>query len=320
MKTRRKSRSDAARRQRSVRAADPFLERERARYDRPLPSREYILQILESRGVPVDEDDLAALLEIEDDERGNFGRRLAAMEREGQIMRNRKDAICVVGKLRLISGVVQGHPDGFGFVLRDDGEDDLFLSPGQMRAVMHGDRVLVREGGMGPRGRREAAVVEVLERAQSKLVGRFTKEHGIALVIPEDRRISQDVLIPGGGARQAKPGQVVVAEIVEQPTRHSQPIGRILEVLGDYGDPGMEIEIALRKHRLPYEFPREVERACRRFQEGVTSSTTRFTASAAAKVTACGSPLPMSATTCGTAIRSTRRHATAAIRCTSRAG
>jgi ribonuclease R len=271
MKTRKQSRGASGRAKKgSVRESDPFLARERAKYDRPLPSREFLLEILEEKGVPLEEAEFARLLDIEEDETQNFARRLAAMERDGQIIRNRKNAICVVGKLQLVSGVVHGHPDGFGFVQRDAGGDDLFLSPAQMRGVMHGDRVLVREGPVGHRGRREGSVVEVLERAQQKLVGRYLKEHGIAIVAPEDRRISQDLLIPAGSARNAKPGQVVVVEIVEQPTRHAQPIGRVVEVLGDYGDPGMEIEIALRKHRLPHEFPREVEKASDRFPGGVT--------------------------------------------------
>lgn len=273
MKTKKPSSGTTSRRKRgSIRDSDPFLERERGKYENPLPSREFVLQVLEDKGVPVEQEELALLLEITDEERQNFARRLAAMEREGQIIRNRKNAICVVGKLQLVSGVVQGHPDGFGFVIRDASEgEDLFLSPAQMRGVMHGDRVLVREGAVGQRGRREASVVEVVERAQQQLVGRYLKEHGIAIVAPEDRRINQDLLIPAGAARNAKPGQVVIAEIVEQPTRHSQPIGRIVEVLGDYGDPGMEIEIALRKHSLPHEFPRDVERLGGKFPEGVGS-------------------------------------------------
>lgn len=255
----------------SLREADPFLARERGKYENPLPSRELLLQVLEDKGVPLEQDELARLLDITEDEGQNFARRLAAMEREGQIIRNRKNAICVVGKLQLVSGVVHGHPDGFGFVIRDAGGEDLFLGPAQMRGVMHGDKVLVREGAIGQRGRREASVVEVLERAQQKLVGRFLKEHGVAIVAAEDRRINQDVLIPAGAAKNAKPGQVVIVEIVEQPTRHAQPIGRVVEVLGDYGDPGMEIEIALRKHKLPHEFPREVERVCGKFPDGVNA-------------------------------------------------
>jgi ribonuclease R len=269
MTTRRKN-SSAAQHAHPVRERDPFLKRERQRYAHPLPSREFILQVLEEQGVPVSEQQLMRLLEIGEAEREFFARRLSAMERDGQLIRNRKNAICVVGKLDLVPGRVQGHPDGFGFLVPDSGGEDLFLSPAEMSRVLHGDRVLVRPGGINARGRREASIVEVLERANRTVVGRFLRERGIGVVAPEDRRISQDILIESGAARDAKPGQVVVAEIIEQPARHVQPIGRIVEVLGEHGDPGMEIEIALRKHRLPYVFSAEIERACDAFPEGVT--------------------------------------------------
>jgi ribonuclease R len=253
-----------------VRARDPYLEREQSRYEHPLPSREYILEFLLEQGVPVAEELIAEKMSIAADEMEPFERRLAAMERDGQIMRNRKNAICVVEKLDLVKGKVQGHPDGFGFLIRDGGGDDLFLNAGEMSKVMHGDRVVAREGGVNARGRREGHIVEVLERANSKVVGRFLNEHGIGVVAPEDRRISQDILIPTGGSGGAKPGQVVVVEIIEQPQRHVKPVGRIVEVLGNYADPGMEIEIALRKHDLPHEFSSEVEKLSAKFPSGVT--------------------------------------------------
>jgi len=254
----------------SVRARDPHLEREQSRYENPLPSREYVLDVLIEQGVPVSEQQLAQMLSIAEHEMEPFERRLRAMERDGQIMRNRKDAICVVEKLDLIKGKVQGHPDGFGFLIRDGDGDDLFLNAGEMSKVMHGDRVVAREGGTNARGRREGHIVEVLERANSKVVGRFLNEHGIGVVAPEDRRISQDILIPAGGNGGAKPGQVVVVEIIEQPQRHVKPVGRIIEVLGNYADPGMEIEIALRKHDLPHEFSTEIGKLAAKFPSGVT--------------------------------------------------
>jgi len=248
-----------------IREQDPHLERERAQYDHPLPSREFILQILTGQGVPVDEERLAELLGIEDDELDVFSRRLGAMVRDGQIMRNRKGAICMVDKLDLIKGRVQGHPDGYGFLVPDDGSEDLFLNAKQMDKALHGDRVMARETGVDRRGRREASIVEVLERANTRLVGRIHNDHGIYFVVAENRRISQDILIPPNETKKAKSGQVVTVEIVEQPNKNSQPIGRVVEVLGNYADPGMEIEIALRKHDLPNEFPKEVAKAAKKF-------------------------------------------------------
>ncbi|MCX7628246.1 MAG: ribonuclease R [Methylophilaceae bacterium] len=205
-------------------------------------------------GVPVSVERLWKLLDIRKCEREAFARRLAAMERDGQILRNRKGALCVAEKINLIPGRVQGHPDGYGFLIPDGGGEDLFLSPKEMTQVLHGDRVMVRPAGVDRRGRREGKIVEVLERANTRVVGRLMRERGLVLVAAEDRRINQDILIEPGQDMQAQAGQVVVVEIIEQPSAYARPIGRVVEVLGNYADPGMEIEIALRKHHLPYEF------------------------------------------------------------------
>jgi len=253
----------------SRRRNDPFYERERSRYAEPIPSREYILKTLNEQGVPVGEDDLVRLLGVARDERQPFQRRLAAMERDGEIIRNRRNAICVVSKLDLIAGRVQGHPDGFGFVVRDDGPD-LFLPSGEMQKVLHGDRVMARASGVDRRGRPEGKIVEVLERAQQRIVGRLRSEHGVLIVAPEDRRISRDFLVPPGETSGAAPGQVVTVEVIVQPSKHVQPVARVVEVLGNYADPGMEIEIALRKHDLPHVFSREVERQSALYPTRVT--------------------------------------------------
>jgi ribonuclease R len=256
----------------NIRELDPFLERERAQYEHPLPSREFILQTLEEQGAPLAEEALRSLLHITREEEDLFGRRLRAMERDGQIMRNRKDALCVVDKLDLIKGKVQGHAEGFGFVIPDDGSADLVLSAKEMHKVLHGDTVMVRVAGVDRRGRREAKIVEVLEYANTRVVGRLFEDHGILFVVAENRRISQDILVAPGEHGAAQAGQVVVVEIMQQPSKHAQPIGRIVEVLGNYADPGMEIEIALRKHDLPHEFPREAERQARQFAPEVAPS------------------------------------------------
>ncbi|MBU0688581.1 MAG: ribonuclease R [Gammaproteobacteria bacterium] len=249
----------------NIRELDPFLEREREQYEHPLPSREYILQILAEKGVPLEQDDLIALLQIEHDEEELFIRRLRAMERDGQTMRNRKRAICVMDKLDLIKGKVQGHPDGFGFLIPEDGSADLVLSAKEMHNALHGDTVMARVAGEDRRGRREAKIVEVLEHANVHVVGRLYEEHGIQFVVAENRRISQDILVAAGSAGGAQAGQVVMLEILQQPSKHAQPIGRIVEVLGNYADPGMEIEIALRKHNLPNEFPHDAKHQAERF-------------------------------------------------------
>ncbi|MDZ4201493.1 MAG: ribonuclease R [Gallionella sp.] len=244
----------------NLRSQDPHLDREREQYEHPLPSREFILQILAEQGGPVAEEELLQLMQIEGHEEDLFLRRLRAMERDGQIMRNRKRAICVVDKLDLVKGKIQGHPDGFGFLVPEDGATDMFISEKEMHKVLHGDVVMARQSGVDRRGRPEGKIVEVLERVNSRVVGRLYEDHGIQFVVAENRRISQDILVAPGGMSEAKAGQVVILEILKHPDKHAQPIGRIVQVLGNYADPGMEIEIALRKHDLPYEFPNDVER------------------------------------------------------------
>jgi len=239
-----------------TRRADPFFEREVARYEFPLPSREYVAQILEEEGRPVTFTELTQLLDIADSEREMFQRRLGAMEREGQLMRNRKGAYILPERASLTPGKIQGHPDGYGFLIPDDGSADIFLDQHQMGKVLHGDRALVRVTGSDRRGRPEGSIVEVTERANTRIVGRVFVEHGVVFVVPENRRIAQDILVPPEKKAKIKPqtGQVVMVDIIEQPSKFSQPIGRITELLGTYADPGMEIEIALRKHDLPFEF------------------------------------------------------------------
>lgn len=244
----------------NLRLQDPFLDREREQYEHPLPSREFILQVLADQGGPVEQDELLHLLHIELHEEELFSRRLRAMERDGQIMRNRKRAICVADKLDLVKGKVQGHPDGFGFLVPEDGSADMFLSEKEMHKVLHGDIVMARQSGVDRRGRPEGKIIEVLERGNTRVVGRLHEEHGIWFVVAENQRISQDILVAQGETGGAKSGQVVILEILKHPDKHAQPIGRIVQVLGNYADPGMEIEIALRKHDLPYEFPNDVEK------------------------------------------------------------
>jgi len=248
-----------------LRNQDPHLERERRKYEHPLPSREFILQVLAGEGLKLAPEELARLLGIKASEEDAFERRLQAMERDGQVMRNRKGAICVVSKLDLIPGRVEGHPDGFGFLVPDEEGPDVFLAPRQMHKVLHGDRAMVRITGTDRRGRPEGSVVEVLERGRGRLVGRYYTERGVGFVVAENRRISQDIVVPQGEAANARSGQVVMVDIMEWPSDHNQPIGRVVQVLGEYGDPGMEIEIALRKHDLPHEFPPEVESLAKKF-------------------------------------------------------
>ncbi len=222
-------------------------------FDPTVPSREVILQLLREVKQAFTPEALAKALGSPTPLSIGFDRRLKAMERDGQITYNKQGQLVAASKVDFIAGKVQGHRDGFGFLLRDDGGPDLFLSPREMLKVLHGDRVLAKPDGEY-RGKPEAAIVEVIERRTNKLVGRFLRERGANIVVPEDQRIKHDVLIPAGDMGAAEHGQVVSVEIVQQPTRHTQPLGRVVEVLGEIDDPGMEIEIAVRKFDVPVAF------------------------------------------------------------------
>ena len=239
---------------------DPHRQREEEKYENPVASRELILEILKQSRGPMSRKALAKKLKYNDEARlEGLRRRLRAMERDGQLVRNRRNAYLPITEAELVKGRVTAHPDGFGFLIPDEGGEDLFLSPKQMRCLLHGDRAVARVTGVDRRGRREGAVVEVLERAHHQIVGRYQEEGGIAYVIPDNKRITQDVLIPQGREGDAQPGQIVVAAITEQPTRHQQPIGKVVEVLGEHMAPGMEIDIALRNHELPHVWPQAVQ-------------------------------------------------------------
>ena len=231
---------------------DPFAEREAEKYDNPIPSREYIMGLLEQAGHPMSRQDIAEALDLKQEAQlEGLRRRLRAMERDGQLLFNRKREYGLISKMDLVRGRVQGHPDGFGFLIPDDGSDDLFLSGREMRVAFHGDRVLARVAGVDRRGRREGAIVEVLERVNKSVVGRLFIESGLAFVVPDNKRISQDILVPKENLGPAEHNQIVTVEIVQPPTPFRQAIGQVIEVLGDHMAPGMEIDIAIRSHGLP---------------------------------------------------------------------
>ncbi|MDN5841984.1 MAG: ribonuclease R [Alcaligenaceae bacterium] len=197
-----------------------------------------------------------------------FIRRIKAMERDGQLRFNTQGKLQISNSTEFVTGVVQGHRDGFGFLLPDGDGPDLYLSPYEMAKVLHGDRVCVKPSGEH-RGKPEAMIVEVLERRTGRLVGRFLKERGSYIVAPEDQRIKHDILIASGDTSGAEDGQVVTVEILRQPARHMQPLGRVVEVLGEIDDPGMEIEIAVRKFDVPVEFSQATARELQRVPEHV---------------------------------------------------
>jgi len=237
-----------------------------------LPEREAILTFLREAGRPLKRKQFAEAFVIHDPEiRQALGRRLKAMERDGQLIRNRRGSYGLIEKMDLIKGRVIGHPDGYGFVVPDEGGKDLYLSGKEMRTVLNGDRVLVRQVSVGKQGKREGGLVEVLERANTQLVGRYYEEEGIAYIVPDNKRISQDLLVPTKNKNQAKHGQYVVAKIVHQPEKHRQAIGEVLSIIGDGLDASMAVDIAIRSYDIPFEWPEEINKDIEGLTEEVDS-------------------------------------------------
>ncbi len=254
-------------------ADEPATPRRRRDVDPALiPARGAILDALQGAGVPLPESELARLLAVPRAARDAFAGRLAAMQRDGQLLVNRKGELCVVAKLDLVTGTIQGHADGYGFLVPEGGGGDIFLNAREMHKALHGDRATVRRTGVDRRGRAEGEIIEVIERANRTIVGRLYEERGIAFVVAENRRISQDLLVPPDGRGGARSGDVVVVEVIEHPSSQREAIARVVEVLGRYADPGMEIEIALRKHDLPHQFSAAATRLAAKLPKGVRAS------------------------------------------------
>jgi ribonuclease R len=213
-----------------------------------------IVEALGAARAPLTAAEIAQRLHAPPHARPDLERALAALERSGEVVRNRAGSLLLARRIAVLAGRVEGHPDGHGFLVPDEPGPSILLPAGEMRQLMHGDRAAVRLAGRDFRGRAVGTVVEVLERANRRIIGRLHSEHGVLFLVPEDRRIAHDILVPPAEAGRAKAGQVVTVELVAQPGAHAQPVGRVAEVLGHHADPGMEIEIALRKFDLPHEF------------------------------------------------------------------
>jgi len=255
------------------RVADPYAEREAQRYAQPIPSREAILALLETQQGPLTIEALSRALELSAAaDLDALTKRLNAMLRDGQLIQNRRGGYAVARQLNLIPGSVIANAEGYGFLRPDAGGEDLYLSPYEMRKVLHGDRALASVVRVDRRGREQGVIVEVLERRSSRLVGRVIEQDGLMLVTPDDRRLHQDVLIAPGKERGARAGQIVVAEITEPPTAQRGPLGRILAVLGERLTPSLVVEMAIASHDLPHEWPAAALRDAARVEPEVTAA------------------------------------------------
>ncbi len=265
------SRRSASATTRKPKIHDPWAAREARRYERPIPSREAIRVLLEKHAGMMTAEAIAADLGLtEEVDIVALGKRLAAMLRDGQLLKNRRGGYAPAEKLDLIAGVILANADGYGFLRPDEGGDDLYLSPYEMRKVLHGDRVLASVVGVDRRGRRKGAIVEVLERRSPRLVGRVVVDGGVTVVAPDDARITQDILIPPGQVHGASAGQIVVAEITEPPSTQRGPIGAIRAVLGERLTPSLVVEMTIASHGLPDTWPDAVLRQAEAVPQQVT--------------------------------------------------
>jgi ribonuclease R len=246
-------------------------------YKHPIPSPNQLIDFLTEAGRPQKADAILKAFNLKGQRmRSLLVDKLHAMVRTGRILENRRGEYLLTSKLDLVTGTVSGHRDGFGFVIRDDGEtDDVYLSAREMRPLFNGDRVAIRIVGTDRRGRAEGELVDVLERGTREVAGQFIRERGIGLVIPDNPKLAHRILVPRSESGGAKPGQIVVAEILDYPTHVEQATGRIIDVIGASDEKGIATDIAIHSHAIPYKWPRAVLKEIEAYGSNVPSKAKR---------------------------------------------
>ena len=252
---------------------DPFYDREAQKYDSPIASRELILDYLTQEAKPASLEKIANAVSIKSDEQKEaLHRRLRAMERDGQVVYTRRKCYALPEKFDMVKGSVIAHRDGYGFLRVEGKPEDYFLSHEQMKKVLQGDVILAQPINSQYRGKTEARVVRILEPRTNQIVGRYFIEQGVGFVVPDDSRLNFDILIAGKPNRTVRMGSVVVVELQQRPERRQKAVGIIKEVLGEIMGTNLAIDISLRNHEIPYEFPKMVEKEASKFSEQVPES------------------------------------------------
>ncbi len=252
---------------------DPFYDREAQKYDSPIASRELILDYLTQEAKPASLEKIANAVSIKSDEQKEaLHRRLRAMERDGQVVYTRRKCYALPEKFDMVKGSVIAHRDGYGFLRVEGKPEDYFLSHEQMKKVLQGDVILAQPINSQYRGKIEARVVRILEPRTNQIVGRYFIEQGVGFVVPDDSRLNFDILIAGKPNRTVRMGSVVVVELQQRPERRQKAVGVIKEVLGEIMGTNLAIDISLRNHEIPYEFPKMVEKEASKFSEQVPES------------------------------------------------
>ena len=224
---------------------------------------------------PVSIKELIRAFDVPKDERDDFKGFVKSLITDGTLMKMRGGRYGLPSKMNLINGTITCNPSGFGFVIPDEGGDDLFIDRRRLKGAMHGDKVVARVERLKRDGKKEGSIIRIAERAIKTVVGRFTRSKGFSLVIPSNERILDDIIIPPRMAGGAKDGQIVLAEITRWPAERQAPSGRVIEIIGDPDDPDVEIEVLVRKFNLPLHFPDDVIKAAEKVSDTVSKAETR---------------------------------------------
>jgi ribonuclease R len=249
---------------------DPHFQREKEKYENPVASREYLMEVLQEAGKPLSFLEICTAVNAQEEEaRIGIQRRLRAMEREGQVQFTRQKKYILQDRDELVRGKLIGHRDGFGFLRPEDKSGDLFISAGQMNLFLHDDIVEARISGTDRRGRKEGFITQVIEPRSEPIVGRYFVEQGFGMVVPDDSRLQHEIVIPPENVNGARMGQVVVVELTQRPRRKMSPVGKVIEVLGEHMAPGMEIEMALRSFDIPHQWPKAVTKQVDKLTDAV---------------------------------------------------
>jgi ribonuclease R len=233
-----------------------YREKKKAREEDLSP--EQILQFMEAEDRPLLLREVLRHTGLQKEQRQRAKALFKDLAEEGKIARIRGNRYGLPSKMNLVIGRLKCHPDGYGFVIPGkEGEEDIFISPKNLREAMHGDRVLTRVESIRKKGR-EGRVIRILERGTQRVVGKFMRGKNYSYLIPENERILQEIYIPEGETRRARPNQIVVAEITRYPTERARPEGRIIHILGYPGDPEVEPQIIIYKYDLPHRFSTSV--------------------------------------------------------------
>lgn len=224
--------------------------------------KEVILNFMKEEAYkPMEIPEIAKIFNINKNEYKSFKKAIKTMEKEGLLARDESDKLGLAQRMGVITGKIEIHDRGFGFLIPDiEGIKDLFIAKTNLMGAMNGDRVvakIIKEGRNGKRT--EGIIINIVERVNKNIVGIYEDNKSFGFVLPEDKRIQNDIFISKKDRNGAKKGQIVMVEITRWPDgKRKNPEGKVVEILGRPGDKGIDIDIIIRKYNLPEDFPPSV--------------------------------------------------------------